>query len=277
MVVPLKGSDSSFRSFLTRAEPVKDNQGRVVRWLGTNTDITDQRRTEDELRRMNRELEEFAYVASHDLREPLRMVNIYTHLIVKTLGEVDGKLGLYSGFVRRGVAQMEKLINDLLTYSRTVQAEELPVGIADLSVSLNEAMSVLKDRFEESGALVTAPPLPAVRGDTGQMSHVFQNILSNALKYRKEGVCPQIVISCHIEADHYIISVRDNGIGFEPQYAERIFGLFKRLHKDEYPGTGLGLAICKRIVERHGGRMWAEGYPGEGCVFRFSVPRVQPS
>jgi PAS domain S-box-containing protein len=274
MVCPLKGADGAFRSFLTRMEPIKDIQGRVVRWFGTNTDITDQRRTEEELRRMNRELEEFAYVASHDLQEPLRMVNIYTQQIVKMLGPENAKLTQYSVFVRQGVTRMEALIHDLLTFSRTVQREEAPVGTADLQEAFTESLSVLKGRIEEAGAVIHASALPLVRGETSQMAHVFQNVLSNALKYRKANVAPRIEVSAVPGDGRWIVSVRDNGIGFEPQYAERIFGLFKRLHKDEYEGTGLGLAICKRIVERYGGRMWAEGALGVGAAFHFSLPRA---
>ena len=276
MVYPLRSAQGEFRTFLTRVQPVKDHQGQVVRWFGTNTDITDQRRTEEDLRRMNRELEEFAYVASHDLQEPLRMVNIYTQLILKTLGTDNEALNLYAGFIQQGVMRMDALIHDLLTFSRSVHSEELPIiGTADLDASLSEALSIMKNRIEETGAVVQSSPLPSVRGDTAQMAHVFQNVLSNALKYRKKGETPEIQITAVREYDNWIISVRDNGIGFEPQYSERIFGLFKRLHKAEYPGTGLGLAICKRIVERYGGRMWAEGVPGEGSAFHFSLPLVE--
>jgi PAS domain S-box-containing protein len=271
MIFPLRCADGTFGSFLTRVEPVKDENGKVVRWFGTNTDITEQRRTEKELRRMNRELEEFAYVASHDLQEPLRMVNIYTQLILQNLTADKEKLTQYSAFVREGVRRMEALIHDLLTFSRSVHTEELQVGDADLAASCAEALAVLKKRIEETGALVRVGALPSARGETSQMAHVFQNVISNALKYRKDGVRPEVDISAVRNGQEWIVTIADNGIGFEPQYAERIFGLFKRLHKDEYPGTGLGLAICKRIVERYGGRMWAEGFPGEGATFRFSL------
>jgi len=191
------------------------------------------------------------------------------------LGTDNEALNQYSGFVQQGVVRMEALIHDLLTFSRSVQSEELPtIGTADLQASLSEALAVMKNRIEETGAVIRSSALPSTRGDTSQMAHVFQNILSNALKYRKEGVPPEIQITAVRDRDHWIISVRDNGIGFEPRYSERIFGLFKRLHKDEYPGTGLGLAICKRLVERYGGRIWAEGRPGDGATFFFSLPRV---
>jgi PAS domain S-box-containing protein len=274
IIYPLKGADGSFRTFLTRVEPVKDSRGCVVRWFGTNTDITDQRRIEQELRRKNRDLEEFAYVASHDLQEPLRMVNIYTQQILKTIGTENKNLVDYSRFVKDGVVRMEALIRGLLSFSRSVHAEDTTVGMADLDASLAEALSVLKDRIKDAGAVITAAPLPAARGETAQLSHVFQNVLSNALKYRKPELTPHIWISATRDKEGCIISIRDNGIGFEPQYAERIFGLFKRLHKDEYPGTGLGLAICKRIIERYGGRMWAEGKLGEGAIVYFALPCV---
>jgi PAS domain S-box-containing protein len=272
MIFPLRRADGVFGSFLTRVEPVRDENARVVRWFGTNTDITEQRRTEKELRRMNRELEEFAYVASHDLQEPLRMVNIYTQLILQNLAGDKEKLSHYSEFVREGVQRMEALIHDLLSFSRSVHTEVLLVGEADLEESCAEAMAVLKKRIEETGAVVWTGALPTTRGETSQMAHVFQNVISNALKYRRDGVRPEIQIAADRKGGEWTVSIRDNGIGFEPEYAERIFGLFKRLHKDEYPGTGLGLAICKRIVERYGGRMWADGSPGEGAAFHFALP-----
>jgi len=258
--------------------PIRNKQDKVVLLVAEGRDITDRklaeeelRRSNEELKRVNRELEEFAFVASHDLQEPLRMVNIYTQVILKNLGAEGANLSRYADFVQQGVTRMEALIQDLLTFSRTVQADEQPVGTADLSASLNEALSVLKTVIEESGLLVESGFLPMVRGDVAQMAHVFQNLLSNAVKYRKKDIAPHIQISARRDANHWIVSVRDNGIGFEPQYAERIFGLFKRLHKDEYPGTGLGLAICKRIVERCGGRIWAEGQPGQGATFYLSL------
>jgi PAS domain S-box-containing protein len=271
---PFTGPTGETRHYEYIFVPVFAPDGEVQSVTGSTRDVTDRRTAEDELRRMNRELEEFAYVASHDLQEPLRMVNIYTQLILKSLGGEDAKLDNYAGFVRQGVQRMEGLIRDLLTFSRITHDSELPASTADLSVSLNETLSVFKNRIEESGAAITAQTLPTVRGDAPQMAHVFQNLLSNALKYRKKNVPPEIQIAAEPDGEQWTISVRDNGIGFDPQYAERIFGLFKRLHRDEYPGTGLGLAICQRIVERYGGRMWAEGRPGDGATFYFTLPKT---
>jgi PAS domain S-box-containing protein len=274
MIYPVRGADGTFREFLTRVEPVRNLDGRVVRWFGTNTDITKQRQIEEELRRINRELEEFAYVASHDLQEPMRMVNIYTQMILRNPQAEPNKLAEYAEFVNEGVKRMEALIRDLLSYSRSVHREEQPVGTADLGAALEEAIAVLKKRIEDAGATITAGPMPTTRGETQQMEHVFENILSNALKYRKAETPLEVKVSAQRSPNHWTICIRDNGIGFDPRYAERIFGLFKRLHKDEYPGTGLGLAICKRIIERYGGEMWAESRPDEGASFYFSLPGI---
>jgi len=262
-----------------RATGISGEDGGILFIVGVVADVTERKRAEEEIRRKNeelvkanRELEEFAYVASHDLQEPLRMVNIYSHLLVKRFSAGAPEAEQYAQFVRDGVVRMETLIKDLLTYSRTVQREDLPVGVADLSAALREAQTVLRPRIEESEAVIAAEPLPSVRGDTKQLAHVFQNLLSNALKYRSAARRPEIRISAQQEGGQWVVAVRDNGIGFEQKHAERIFGLFKRLHKDEYPGTGLGLAICQRIVERYGGRMWAEGRPEDGATLFFALP-----
>jgi PAS domain S-box-containing protein len=271
-----RGSDGEWRWFLARAHSMSFLDGdqtsavKIAAWVGTCTDIHEQKQDQAALFKANRELEEFAYVASHDLQEPLRMVNIYTQLLFKSLAIEDPRLTQYASFVHQGVHRMEALLRDLLTFSRNVHTEEIASSTADLSASLNEALAVLDTRIKETHAVITAPALPAARGDTPQLAHVFQNLLSNSLKYRS-AANPRIDIRCEPKGNRWIISVRDNGIGFDQKYAERIFGLFKRLHKDEYPGTGLGLAICQRIVERYGGRMWAESAPGEGATFYFSL------
>ena len=258
--------------------PLRDSDGTVSGIIAVMTRVTAQVRARLELERVNRELEEFSYVASHDLQEPLRMVNIYTHLILREMNGTQGKLSQYAGFVREGVTRMDMLLGDLLNFSRTVHADAPQTNIkADLSAALSDAMSVLANRIDESGARVTADRLPTTHGDPQQLSHVFQNLLSNAIKYSKKGIAPEIHISAACNGTEWTIAFADKGIGFEPQYAERIFGLFKRLHKDEYPGTGLGLAICQRIVQRYGGRMWAEGRLSEGATFYFSLPAACPT
>lgn len=257
-----------------------DETGQVVRVVGVITDVTQRKAAEEAMRRQNeqltkanRELEEFAYVASHDLQEPLRMVNIYSQLLLKSGGRhAHPDADKYAEFVRQGVRRMENLIKDLLLYSRVVHPEQEQAQPADLNRSLDEALSVLRVRVEETRTVIARNPLPSVLGDEQQLALVFQNLLSNALKYRRNGAAPHVEITAALRGGEWVISVKDDGLGFDPLHAERIFGLFKRLHKDAYPGTGLGLAICKRVVERYGGRIWAasEG-EGTGALFSFSL------
>jgi light-regulated signal transduction histidine kinase (bacteriophytochrome) len=254
--------------------PLREIDGSVTGIIAVLTDVTNQVQARQELERVNSELEEFAYAAGHDLQEPLRMVNIYTQLLIRESTGESAFAKECAQFVVQGVKRMDSLLRDLLTYSRTVHKEDPPFGAADLSISLRVARSILEPRIEENGARITAEELPVVRADQKQMVSVFQNLLSNSIKYCKKNVAPEIHISAKPDGDNWTVCVRDNGIGFDPQYAERIFGLFKRLHSDEYEGTGLGLAICKRIVERYGGRIWAEGRSGEGSAFCFSLPRA---
>ncbi len=265
-----------------KAAPIRAEHDGILGAVLVFRDVTQRREAQhalqlinQDLTRANRGLEEFAYVASHDLQEPLRMVSIYTQLIAERLQSNESEIKRYAAYVREGVQRMTAIIGDLLEYSRSSHAEELSVGCADLSESLSQAQATLVTDILESGAIITAHALPKIRGETSQMSHVFQNILSNAIKYRKRGTCPTIDIRSEREGDQWVISIQDDGIGFEPQYSERIFGLFKRLHKGEYPGTGLGLAICQRIIERYGGQIWAESTLGSGATFRFRLPAAE--
>jgi light-regulated signal transduction histidine kinase (bacteriophytochrome) len=189
---------------------------------------------------------------------------------------VEGDLLKFADHVRTGVKRMEALIQGLLNYSRATHADEYSAGgRADLNAALAHALSRVDARIQENHADVAFDRLPVVSGDEGQLTHVFQNLLSNALKYRKAAEPPRIRIQAERQNGHYVVSVRDNGIGFDPKQSERIFGLFKRLHRDEdYPGTGLGLAICKRIVERHQGRMWADSAEGVGSTFYIALPEA---
>lgn len=225
-----------------------------------------------ELGRSNADLQQFAYVASHDLQEPLRMVGSYTQLIAKRYrGKLDADADEFIGYAVDGATRMQKLIQDLLTYSRLSttarEFEPAPMG-AVLACALDNIGGAIK----ESQAVITHDRLPTVRGDAQQLAHVFQNLLSNALKFRGEKP-PLIHISAHRADGEWRFSVRDEGIGIDPQYAGRIFVIFQRLHtRAEYPGTGIGLAICKKIIERHGGRIWVESELGKGATFWFSIP-----
>jgi PAS domain S-box-containing protein len=254
--------------------PMRESDGTVSGIVVVGVDVTDNVLARQELERVNRGLEEFAYVASHDLKEPLRMVHSYSQLLVRRLGsEATAEQQKSADFIQQGVKRMEQLIQDLLSYSQTIYTVGESVTEASLEEALNNALSIVQARVEETGAAITHEPLPTVRGELVQLSHVFQNILSNALKYQPPGQPPEIHIAAQRQGGDCIISVRDNGIGFDLKQAERIFGLFKRLHHDdEYPGTGLGLAICRRIIERYGGKMWAEGESGKGSTFFFSLP-----
>jgi len=263
-----------------RATAITDETGDVRQIVGVIMDVTarkaaesEMQRKNEELTKANQELEEFAYVASHDLQEPLRMVNIYTQLLLRRNQlDQDESSRQYADFVQKGVQRMEELIKDLLVYSRIVHPEQEEAHSANLDKSLDEALEVLRISIEESGAVVVRKPLPPVWGEERQLALVFQNLLSNALKYSRREVPPRIEVSAESRPGECIVRVADNGIGFQPHHAFRIFGLFKRLHKDAYPGTGLGLAISKRIVERYGGRIWAESSgEGHGAVFSFAL------
>ena len=245
-------------------------------------DITERKQAEDalreaheELKRSNAELEQFAYVASHDLQEPLRMVSSYTQLLLRRFGEkFDGDSREFMGYIVDGAARMKQLIEDLLAYSR-VGTKGKEFREIELEAALKRALTNLRAAIEESGAAVTWDPLPRVMGDDGQLAQLFQNLIGNALKFRGAGV-PRVHVAAVEKQNEWEISVRDNGIGIEPQYFERIFMVFQRLHtKGEYPGTGIGLAICKKVVERHGGRIWVESRPGEGSSFFFTLPKQQ--
>jgi histidine kinase len=231
-------------------------------------------RQTDELERSNTDLEQFAYVASHDLREPLRMIAIYTELLARRYrGKIDAEADGFIHTVLEGVGRMETLIRDLLTYSATIHAEPLPRERFEAAGAVSTAMLELEPRIRESGARIETDRLPEVAGDRVQFVRVFQNLLSNAMKYRS-GEPLVIRIRAAQEGDAWVFSVEDNGIGIQADYHETIFNPFKRLHGREYQGTGVGLAICRRIVERHGGRIWVESTEGSGAKFRFTIPAV---
>ena len=230
------------------------------------------RRAEDALRRSNQGLEEFAFVISHDLQEPLRNISIYTELLATQLeAHMDDTSRLYEDFVRNGVTRMQRLIHDLLQLSRVIYEGEETPGIADLEVILERVLGAMSSTIEAEQATITHDKLPVVRVDESLMEQVLQNLISNALKYRKAEEPPRVHVSAQSSGWSWVISVTDNGIGFDPKFAERIFVLFQRLHGHEYSGTGVGLAICKRVIERAGGRIWAESSLGKGATFYFRL------
>jgi signal transduction histidine kinase len=224
-----------------------------------------------ELARSNDDLKEFAYAASHDLQEPLRIIRGYVQLLAKRYkGRLDADADDFIKYAVEGVERMQRLIKDLLEYSRLGVSENLkPSECTEL---VERAIANLQFAIEESGAEVTYGPLPAIAVDPTQLSRVFQNLIGNAIKFHGEAA-PRIHISAERRGKEWVFSVRDNGIGMDPDQSERIFMIFQRLHtREEYEGTGIGLAICKKIVERHGGKIWVESEEGKGSTFYFTIP-----
>jgi PAS domain S-box-containing protein len=258
----------------------RDAAGKPQYEIAVYDDIDSRKRAEaalqkahEELTRSNSELEQFAYVASHDLQEPLRMVSSYTQLLGKRYADrLEGDAKEFMAYIVDGAARMKQLIEDLLAYSRvgTRGKEFKPVS---LEKALERARTNLRAALEESGGELTHGPLPEVRGDEMQLAQLLQNLIGNALKFRGEEK-PRVHVS-YVEKDQeYAIAVQDNGIGIDAQYFERIFMVFQRLHdKGQYPGTGIGLAICKKVVDRHHGRIWVESAPGKGSRFVFTLPK----
>ena len=245
-------------------------------------DITDRKQAEEELgkamvelERSNKELEQFAYVASHDLQEPLRMVASYTQLLGEHYrDQLDDEAASFINYAIDGATRMQTLINDLLAYSRVgTRAKEFEP--ADCNAVLSQAITNLSIAIGEANATVTNDELPTVAGDPSQLVQLFQNLVGNAIKFHSEEA-PLVHVSAREEGGEWLFSVRDNGIGIEPRFADRIFMMFRRLHKrNQYPGTGIGLAVCKKIVDRHGGRIWVESEPAKGSVFCFTIATAQ--
>lgn len=259
--------------FVGRAIPVRDSSGTITKWFGTSTHIDDQKLAQEELRRANEDLEQFAYSASHDLQEPLRTVKIYGELLAQRYaGRLDGDALKFMSFMRNGATRMETLVRDLLTYTQVTRLDQ-PAEITDANEYLKASLENLSGAISESGAQITSEVLPSLPVSGTHLQQLFQNLVGNAVKYRSPERLPIIQISAELQSQSWIFRVSDNGIGIDPEYKENIFGLFKRLHNsDEYSGTGIGLAICRRIVDRYHGRIWVESRPGWGSTFFFSLP-----
>jgi PAS domain S-box-containing protein len=276
------GPDGNSIWLSVSGEPVFE--GRKFRgYRGVGTDITDRKRAQavlraayEELARSNAELQQFAYVASHDLQEPLRMIGSYTQLLERRYGDkLDSDAREFMSFIVDGAARMKQLIEDLLAYSRVgTRGKELrPVPV---QAALDRALVNLRSGLEASGAQITHDALPEVNGDDTQLTQLFQNLIGNAIKFRKKDEPLRVHVGVKDTGDEWRFSVADNGIGIERQYFERIFMVFQRLHtRDEYPGTGIGLAICKKVVDRHRGRIWVESALGKGSTFIFTLPKIQ--
>lgn len=282
----LRREDGGERTVLWRGGSAEADGAAGIVYLA-GQDITERRDLEAELtrraeslERLNAELQEFAYIASHDLAEPLRMVTSYLELLERRYAdELDETAHEFIGFAVGGAVRMRALIDDLLTYSR-VGSHELHPGVVDLSEVLGTVLLSLGPAIEEAGAVVQAPDtLTAVAGDPVQIAQLLQNLIANAVKFRVPGRQPVATVADAVDGDGVRITVTDNGIGIDPTHHERIFKMFARLHgRDEYEGTGIGLAVCRRIADRHGGRIWVEGAgpgaggPGAGSAFHVWLP-----
>ena len=234
--------------------------------------MTDRKQAEEALRTTNAELQHFAYALTHDLQEPLRMVVNFTELLGQ---EYEGKLGKeadrYISYSRQGALRIEALLKALLNYWEVSERQHESLSPIDCGAVLAKTLLNLQAAIAESGAIITYDPLPTVVAEEVLLMQLFQNIISNSIKYRGEAT-PRIHISAERDGEEWLFAVCDNGIGIDPQDAERVFGMFKRLHGSEIPGTGIGLAICKKVVERQGGRIWVESEPGQGAAFKFTIP-----
>lgn len=271
--------NGEIRHMLSYGQVILDEDERPLRLVGVNMDITPRKRVEEalaqktaELERSNAELEQFAYIASHDLQEPLRMVTSYIQLIEESYrDQLDAEGQEFLHYAVDGATRMKTLINDLLQYSRVGRlGKELTP--TDTEKVLRRVLTNLQIAIEENHATVTHDPLPEVMADDVQLEQVIQNLIGNAIKFHGN-VYPVVHIRARREGNVWLFSVCDNGIGIDPRHYERIFLIFQRLHpREKYPGTGIGLAICKRVIERHGGKIWVESLPGKGSTFYFTIP-----
>jgi PAS domain S-box-containing protein len=286
-------TDGTMITCILTATPFMGSNGELIGIIEDYRDITDRKKTSDDLKhsvqdlsRSNEELEQFAYVASHDLQEPLRMVSSYVQLLEKRYkGKMDADADEFIEFAVDGANRMQVMINDLLSFSRIATRGE-PFKPTDCEKVFDRAINNLQTAIEESSATVTHDPLPTITADRGQLAQLFQNLIGNANKFcERRETTPCIHVSCErIEEsaipvtksgidNGWIFSVKDNGIGIEPDHVERIFGIFQRLHtREQYSGSGIGLSVCKKIVERHGGNIWVESEVGKGSTFFFTLP-----
>jgi hypothetical protein len=268
--------------------PMQDPLGRITGASVISRDITEQVQAADRLAKLNadlqrsnqvlaltnQDLERFAFIASHDLQEPLRMITAYSQLLIKSYpGEFDSKASIFVDNIVDGTTRMRDLLSDLLAYTEIRNPDEEPMESVDLNVVVENVRQNLKTSIDESGAVVTSDRLPVLRAYRAHFEPLFQNLIGNAIKYRGAQP-PRIHVSVQEVDGELRFTVSDNGIGIDPEYHQQIFEVFRRLHGKKIPGTGVGLAICQRVVERYGGRIWVESKSGEGSTFLFTLPNV---
>jgi len=266
-----RSADGFYRWHLSRAHALRDAAGKVSMWIGSSTDIQEEKETEAELRRANEDLSQFAFAASHDFQEPLRMITSYSQLLLRGYrGQLDGEASVCVEFITEGTKRMRELLADLLSFTEAGADRPDSHESVDLNTIFQRVTQNLKTVVEESGAVVTSDPLPSVRGQQAHFVQLFQNLIGNAIKYRGER-SPRVHLSVEKQNAEWLFAVADNGMGIDPAYHQQIFGVFKRLHGKAIPGTGIGLAICQRVVERYGGRIWVESHGEQGATFYFTL------
>lgn len=267
-LLPVKGEGMKTRGLIFTLIDVTDRKRAEA---ALTTEQARLRQTVSELARSNRDLEQFASVASHDLKEPLRMITGFMSLLKEHAGcDLDGKAVECIRYAEEGGARLQQLVDDLLAYSHV--GKEQPVEAVDVGAIVREVLSNLQACLEESGATVRCDLLPIIQASRLEVTQLFQNLLGNATKFRRAGVTPEIQVRARREGDLWLFQVEDNGIGIDPEYRERIFRIFERLHSpDKYPGTGIGLAICKKIIERRGGEIWVDAKESPGSIFTFTL------
>jgi light-regulated signal transduction histidine kinase (bacteriophytochrome) len=268
-------ADGVYRWHLSRACAMRAGDG-ISMWIGSNTDIHQEKQTLEKLQRTTEDLKHFAYAASHDLQEPLRMVTSYAQLLSKEYkGTLNEDADRYISYAVEGAQRMEALLRGLREYWQASERGENHNTPVDCNKVLNRALLNLQEGVTKSGAAVTHDSLPTVLADEWLLMQVFQNLVGNAVKYRSEKP-PQVHISAvNNGSKEWVFSVQDNGIGIDSQFAEKIFIMFNRLHGSKYPGSGVGLALCRKVIERFGGRIWVESELGRGSEFRFTLPSVE--
>ena len=272
LVHRFRRADGAYRWHLTLAQSMRTARGAISMWIGSSTDIQEQKETEQELRRANDDLNQFAFAASHDLQEPLRMITSYSQLLIKEYGaNLQGDASMFVDFITKGVKQMQELLNDLLSFSQIGSKSGESHELVDLNVVVETVRRNLGMAIEDSGAVISITELPSVLGHNARFVQLFQNLIGNGIKYHGAQP-PQIDVSVQQKGLEWRFAVADNGMGIEPEYFQTIFGVFKRLHGRAIPGTGIGLAICQRVVERCGGRIWVESQVGSGATFYFTLP-----
>ena len=271
----LRRADGVYQWHLSRVRAMRDEDGQNFLWIGSNTDVQEEREAVRKLQRTTEDLKHFAYAASHDLQEPLRIVTSFTQLLSEKYGgRLDEKAHQYIAYAVEGAQRMEDLLKGMREYWQASERGEDRFSAIDCNEVLKKAVLNLRESITNNEAVVTHDSLPTIWADEGMLVQVFQNLVGNAIKYRSEKLPRVHVTAAKNTRREWVFSVRDNGIGIDPQYAEKIFTIFNRLHGNKYPGSGIGLALCRKVIERLGGRIWVESMREQGSVFNFTIPSM---